>query len=134
MSSFRWFFILLLFLPTMASSSAKPTPFHIKVLSAESQNFQAPPLAPPNCNFEDLNAYCSSSRPETYVAKTMVVQDGNGKSLKIGCTVYNQWSHCAALPVNQTFEARLEKRGLEISYLDQDHKMRKQLYEILQEN
>ena len=75
MSSFRWFFILLLFLPTMASSSAKPTPFHIKVLSAESQNFQAPPLAPPNCNFEDLNAYCSSSRPETYVAKTMVVQD-----------------------------------------------------------
>ncbi|MGC2451134.1 MAG: hypothetical protein WA477_26050 [Candidatus Sulfotelmatobacter sp.] len=133
MSSFRWCFIMLLFLPAIASSSAKPAPFHIKVLSAESQSFQAPPLVPVNCNFEDLNAYCSSSKPETYVAKTMVIQDSNGKSLKVGCTVYNQWSHCAALPVNQTFEARMEKRGLEISYLDQDNKMRTQLYEILQE-
>jgi len=134
MSSFRWFFILLLFLPAMASSSAKVTPFRVKVLSAESQNFQAPPLAPPNCNFEDLNAYCYSSRPETYVAKIMVVQGSDGKSLKIGCIVYNRWSDCAALPVNQTFEARIAKRGLEIRDLDQDHKMRKQLYEILQEN
>jgi hypothetical protein len=134
MSSFRWFLILLVFLPTMASSSAKPTALRVKVLRAESQDFQAPPLAPPNCNFEDLNAYCYGSKPENYVARIMVVQDSNGKSLKIGCTVYNQWSHCAALPVNQTFEARLEKRGLEISYLDRDHKMRKQLYEILPEN
>jgi hypothetical protein len=61
----------------------------------------------------------------------MVVREPDGKSLQIACTAYNRWSHCTDLPVNSTFEAKMERHGLEIRYLDQSHKMRRQLYEIL---
>jgi len=64
----------------------------------------------------------------------MVVQEPNGKSLEIGCTVYNQWSHCTTLPVNQSFQAWMGKHDLKIRYLDQQGKWRTQVYEILKEN
>jgi hypothetical protein len=70
----------------------------------------------------------------TYIENTMVVQEPDGKTLKIACTVYNQWSHCTDLPANQTFQARRVKHGLEIRYLDQHHKWRKQVYEIVSDN
>jgi len=118
----------------LASAWAKDLPLHIEVLSAESHQFQAPPLLPPNCNWKDISAYCYDSSPETYVENTMVVQELSGKSLEIACTVDNPWSHCTSLPVNQTFQAKMGKHGLEIRYLDQHHKMRKQLYEIVEED
>jgi hypothetical protein len=68
------------------------------------------------------------------VENTMVVQEPDGKSLEIACTVYNRWSNCINLPVNQSFQARMGKHGLEIRYLDQHGKMRKQVYEILSQN
>ncbi len=134
MSRRRFFLVVILLLSAMASAWAKDLPLHIKVLSAESREFQGPPLAPPDCNWRDISAYCYSSSPETYVENTMVVQESNGKSLEIACTVYNQWSHCASLPVNQSFQARMEKHGLENRYLDQHGKIREQVYEILREN
>jgi hypothetical protein len=118
----------------LASAWAKDLPLQIKVLSAESHQFQAPPLDPPNCNWRDISAYCYSSSPETYVENTMVVQEPDGKSLEIACTVYNQWSHCATLPVNQRFQAWMGKHGLKIRYLDQHGRMREQVYEIVREN
>lgn len=134
MSSFRLFFAVTVVFSAIASASSKPLPFQVKVLSAESQSFKAPALDPPNCNFHDIDAYCSSSSPQTYVENTMVVQEPNGKSLEVACTVYNQWSRCTTLPVNQSFQATVEKHGLEIRYSDQNHKMRKELYKILREN
>jgi hypothetical protein len=125
-------FLLALMLFPSASAWAKHVPVQVKVLSAESHAFQGPPLAPPNCNWKDISAYCYGSSPEIYVENTMVVQETGGKSLKIACTVYNQWSHCTDLPLNQTFQATMRKDGLEIRYLDQHHKVRKQLYEILE--
>jgi hypothetical protein len=103
----------------------------MKVLSAESYEFQAPPLAPPDCNWRDISAYCYSSSPETFVENTMVVQEPDGKRLEIGCTVYNRWSQCRTLPLNQSFDARRKKRSLEIRYVGQHGKKRKQIYAIL---
>ena len=108
------------FLPCALSEDL---PLQIKVLSAESHQFQGPALAPANCDYHDISAYCSSSSPITYVENTMVVEEPNGKSLEIGCTVYNQWSHCTSLPVNQSFQAWLGKHGLKIRFLDQHGKM-----------
>ena len=88
-------------------------------------------LAPLNCNWLDYDANCLHSSPKTYVENTMVVLKSDGKSLEIACTVYNQWSHCTSLPVNQSFQAWLGKHGLEIRYLDQQGKVREQVYEIL---
>jgi hypothetical protein len=114
----------------VASPWAKDLPFQIKVLSGESRQFQGPPFPPTNCEWRDISAYCYNSSPETYVENTMVVQEPDGKSLEIACTVYNQWSSCTTLPVNQSFEASMGKRGLKIRFVDQRGKMREQLYEI----
>jgi hypothetical protein len=118
----------------MASALPKAVPFQVKVLSATSREFQGPPDAPRDCNWRDYSAYCLNSSPETYVENTMVVQKPDGESLTISCTVYNEWSHCTHLPVNQTFQARMVKHGLEIRYVDQHHKVRKQVYEIVGQN
>ncbi len=134
MSCRRIFLVIALLLGSVASVWSKAFPLHIKVLSGESYQFQGPPLDPPNCNWRDISAYCYGSRPETYVKNTMVVQERDSKSLEIACTVYNRWSHCANLPVNLSFQARMGKRGLEIRYPDQHGKMRTQLYEVLRRN
>ena len=134
MHSPRLFFVVTLLLAAMASAWSQDLPLQIKVLSGESRQFEGPLLDPPNCNWRDINAYCTNSSPITYVENTMVVQEPDGKSLEIACTVLNRWSNCTSLPVNQSFEARMGKHGLEIHYLDQHGKMRKQVYEILREN
>lgn len=129
----RCFVAILVFLPTMANSLPLPKaiPFEVRVLSATSRQFEGPPDAPRDCNWRDYSAYCLNSSPETYVENTMVVQKSDGESLTIACTVYNEWSHCTDLPVNQTFQARRVKHGLEIRYVDEHHKLRKQVYEIV---
>jgi hypothetical protein len=118
----------------MASALSKAMPFQVRVISATSRQFQGPPDAPRDCNWRDYSAYCLNSSPETYVENTMVVQKPDGESLTISCTVYNEWSHCTDLPVNQTFQARPVKHGLEIRYVDEHHKLRRQVYEIVGQN
>ncbi len=118
----------------LANAWSKELPFQIKVLSGTTHQFQGPALAPANCDYHDISAYCSNSSPITYVENTMVVQKPNGNSLEIACTVYNQWSHCTTLPVNQSFQAWMGKHGLEIRYSDQHGKIRKQVYDVLREN
>jgi len=135
MSYLRHLLVVTLSLAAMASAWSKDLPvIQIKVLSAESEQFQGPALAPANCDYHDISAYCFNSKPKTYVENTMVVEEPNGNSLEVACTVFNRWSHCRSLPVNQSFQARMGKRGLEIRYLDQHGKMRKQVYDIVSEN
>jgi hypothetical protein len=129
----RFFFVVTLLLAATGSAWSKNWPLHVKVLSAENHEFQGPPLVPRDCEWRDLSAYCYSSSPETYVEHTMVVQAPGGKSLEIACTVFNRWSRCTSLPVNQSFQARMTKHGLEIRYSDQHGKLCKQVYEILSE-
>jgi hypothetical protein len=129
----RLVFVVIFFLAAMNNAWPQNLPFQIKVLSAESRQFQAPPIDPPNCAWKDISAYCYNSSPETYVENAMVVQKSDGTSLEVACTVYNRWSHCASLHVDQRFQARIEKRGLEIRYKDQSGKVQKQFYEILRQ-
>jgi|HubBroStandDraft_4_1064222.scaffolds.fasta_scaffold04716_4 hypothetical protein len=134
MRSFGCFLAATVFLSAMASASSKPLPIEVKVLKAESYTFKAPPIIPHDCNQQDLDAYCYGSKRIDYVQNTMVVREPDGNSFQIACTVYNRWSHCTDLPVSSTFEAKMERHGLEIRYPGQNHKMRKQLYAILEEN
>jgi hypothetical protein len=134
MRSLGCFIAVTIFLSVMASASSTPQPIEVKVLKAESYTFKSPPIIPRDCNWQDLSAYCYGSKPVGYVENTMVVREPDGRSLQIACTAYNRWSHCTDLPVNSTFEAKMERHGLDIRYLDQNQKMRKQLYEILREN
>ncbi len=90
----------------------------ITVLSDQSQQFEAAPIDPPNCNWKDIDAYCYSSRPKTYIENRMIVEKSGGKSIEIGCTVYNRWSACTGLPVGESFRGRMTRHGLEIRYAD----------------
>jgi len=127
----RLLFAVTFYLAAITNAWPQNLPLQVKVLSAESRQFQAPPIDPPNCNWKDISAYCDSSSPQTYFENTMVVQEPDGESLEVACTVLNLWSPCAVLPVNQSFQAQREKHGLEIRYPDQHGKMHKQLYEIV---
>jgi hypothetical protein len=131
MSEFRFFIAAAVF--WAGAANASPKHVQVKVLSATSYQFQSPPFFPPNCNWRDISAYCTNSSPVTYVRNTMIVQEPNGRSLEIGCTVEDEWSHCAALRVDQTLQAKKTKNGLEIRYLDLFGKWRKAVYEILPE-
>src|SRR5277367_5016263 len=106
----------------LASAWSKDLPIQIKVLSGETRQFQGPPFPPIDCVWRDISAYCSNSSPEAFAEHTMVVQEPGGKSLEIACTVYNQWSRCTNLPVNQSFQAWMGKRSLKIRYSDQSGK------------
>lgn len=132
MTLFHCLAAALLLLPLAANS--EEASFSLRVLSAESREFQAPPVAPIDCNWRDYSAYCLNASPETYVENTMTVQATDGKTFQISCVAYNQWSNCTTLPIDNTFKAKPVKRGLEIRYVDTHNKLRKQLYTIVGEN
>lgn len=119
MSYLRFCFTLPFLLAATASAWSKSPPIQIKVHAAESSHFQAPPLTPPDRNWRDLSAYCYSSAPQTYIQHTMVIQEPKGKSLEIGCIAFNLWSRCTTLPVNQSFQAWVEKHSVKIAYVDE---------------
>ena len=130
MKAFRLLFVVLLCLPAAASNPRARFPLQLKVLTAASHRVEGPPLVPTDCGIRDYDGYCHGSAPVPYVENTMLVREADGTVLHVGCWVYNRWSHCADLPVNQTFEAKKEKHGLAIQYFDEHHKLRTQLYEV----
>ena len=111
--------------------AAPRVPIQIKILSNEQWLTTGAPSVEKNCNWRDISAYCTSSTPETYVEKSMAVQEMNGQSMRITCTVLNRWSNCANLPVGNTFEAWLKKGALVVRYTDSRGKQREQKYDVV---
>ncbi len=110
------------------SAGAKDYPLQVKVLSAESYEALGPSeRALEGCPWREIDAYCFGMSP--YTVNTMTVQENGGEQLSISCMDY-QWSNCAELPVNQTFPARQEKRGIDILFTDKNGGKRTQLYQI----
>lgn len=62
---------------------------------------------------------------------TMLVQDSDGKSFTIACTVDSIWSKCIALPVGAVFVAEKTKRGIIIHYPNTKGKEVKQAYAVV---
>jgi hypothetical protein len=105
----------------------------IKVLSADTEST---PLqddnngAPKDCGIMDYSAYCHHSRT-AIVRHTMMVQDSNGNTFTIGCTVDSIWSKCAPLPAGEVFSARRTKRGITVWYRNAKGKEVKQDYALV---
>jgi len=114
--------------------AAPRVPVQIKVLSNEQRLTIGAPSVEKNCTWRDLSAYCTSSTPETYVEKSMVVEERNGQSMRIRCTVLNRWSSCANLPVGKTFEAWSKKGALIVRYTDSRGKQHEQKYDVVDVN
>lgn len=105
----------------------------VKVISSTTESI---PLnsdnngVPKDCNLMDFSAYCHHSR-SAIVRYTMVVQDSDGKSVTVACTVDTIWSKCVALPSGLTFRAQWVKRGIAVWYPTVKGKEVKQLYTLV---
>lgn len=116
---------------TFANAASKNTPMRIKVLDSETRSVVLDDSGvPKNCDGLNYDAYCNSSRT-ALVTNTSLVQQENGISFRIACTIDTKWSKCIPLPKGETFDARKEKHGITVYYQDDDGKARKQLYALL---
>ena len=82
---------------------------------------------PKNCDGVNYDAYCNSSKTQQ-VTNALLVQIEGRLPLWVSCTLDTKWSRCAPLPKGETFNARQEKRGISIYFLDDKGKVRRQLY------
>jgi PEGA domain-containing protein len=85
---------------------------------------------PQNCEQLTFDAYCRSTTNVPMVS-TLLVQQDNQPPFHISCTIESRYSRCTPLPKGESFDARREKRGLAVYYVDDKGKERKQLYTLV---
>lgn len=88
---------------------------------------------PLNCEQLTFDAYCRSTTNVPLVS-TLLVQEGNKPPFRISCTIASRYSRCAPLPKGESFDARREKHGITVFYVDDKGKERKQLYTLVASN
>jgi len=85
---------------------------------------------PQNCDQLTFDAYCRSTT-NVPLLSTLLVQENNEPPFRITCTIESKYSKCIPLPKGETFDARREKHGLEIYFVDDKGRPRKQLYRLI---
>src|SRR5579862_628854 len=108
--------LLLVFLLVGVSAlnlASQYSPTRIKVLSADFHSLADANPVPKNCDLTNFDAYCNESKNSTG-ENVMRVQDSDGKSFVITCTVDSRWSKCAPLQVGESYEARRGKNGITV--------------------
>ncbi len=85
---------------------------------------------PLNCEQLTFDAYCRSTTNVPLVS-TLLVQKDNEPPFRISCTIESKFSRCVPLPKGESFDAKREKHGLAVYYVDDKGKERKQLYTLV---
>src|ERR1700678_3352380 len=88
---------------------------------------------PQNCEQLTFDAYCRSTTNVPLVS-TLLVQEDNEPPFRIRCTIESRYSRCIPLPKGEAFDARREKHGITVFYVDDKGKGRKQLYTLVAAN
>ncbi len=116
---------------TMFANAARNNTIRIKVLDSETRSLGTDDNngVPMNCDQLTFDAYCRSSRTAPLV-NTLLVQEGENPPFRISCTAESKFSKCTPLPRGETFDARKEKKGVTVYYLDDKGKVRSQLYTL----
>ena len=124
----------LVFVALFASAAVKNGAIRITVVDSETRSFSTDDNGVPrNCDQVNYDAYCHSGKTAE-VINTLLVQEGNSPAFRVSCTIDSKWSRCIPLPKGESFDARKEKRGLTIYYVDDQGNVRKQLYTYVTEN
>ena len=87
---------------------------------------------PNNCEQLTFDAYCRSSVNVPMVS-TLLVRVGDEPPFRISCKIDTRYSRCTPLPKGETFDAKKEKHGITVYYVDDKGKARKQLYSLVGE-
>jgi hypothetical protein len=112
---------------SFAYAASEGSALRIKVVSSESHPIiLSSDQAPQECDQINYSGYCHGSRTQT-TQNTMLIEDSDGQSYQVTCTVDTRWSKCEPLSVGANYDARMEKRGITIYFVN-DGKLRKQLY------
>jgi len=85
---------------------------------------------PLNCEQLTFDAYCRSTTNVPLVS-TLLVQEGDNPPFRISCTIESRNSRCTPLPKDATFDAKREKHGITVYYVDDKGKARSQLYKLV---
>jgi PEGA domain len=119
----------LLLAVVVASTASQKDTVRITVLDSVTQAATADNNngVPQNCEQLTFDAYCRSTTNVPLIS-TLLVQEGNEPPFRISCRIESRYSRCIPLPKGESFDARREKRGITVYYVDDKGKERKQLY------
>jgi len=123
-----------LLLVTMGANAASRSNIQIKVLGSETRAVANDDNngVPANCEQLTFDAYCRSTRA-TPLVNTLLVQEGDGVPFRISCRAESKYSKCVPLPKGESYEARKEKKGFTVYYVDDKGKLKSQLYMVVAE-
>jgi PEGA domain len=121
----------LLLAALLANASQKDT-LRITVLdsmtrASSADNNNGVPL---NCEQLTFDAYCRSTSNVPMIS-TLLVQEDNEPPFRISCTIESRYSRCIPLPKGESFDARRDKHGITVYYVDDKGKERRQLYALV---
>jgi hypothetical protein len=121
----------LLLVAVVASAASEKDTVRITVLDSVTRA-SAPDNngVPQNCEQLTFDAYCRSTSNVPLVS-TLLVQEDNEPPFRISCAIESRYSRCIPLPKGESFDAKREKRGLAVYYVDDKGKERKQLYTLV---
>src|SRR5208283_2789445 len=85
---------------------------------------------PLNCEQLTFDAYCRSTRGPQMMS-TLLVQEGDKPPFRVSCRIESRYSRCQPLPKGETFEAKRDKHGITVYYIDDKGKARSQLYTLV---
>lgn len=120
--------VLATLLVAVFANAAEKNIVRIKILDSKTNTSTTTDNGVPrNCDLSNYDAYCHGTR-EADVANILLVQEGDAPPYLVRCTNESKWSRCAAFPKGETLDARKEKHGITIYYLDEKGKLRKQSY------
>jgi len=118
----------LLLAAVLANAAAKNNVIRIRILDSETHSVVTDDSGvPKNCDPTNFDAYCHNSKT-SLVTNTLLVQEGGKPPFRVSCTIEAKFSRCVPLPKGESYDAKVEKRGLTIYYADDNGKPRKQFY------
>jgi hypothetical protein len=118
----------LLLMAMFANATSRNDTMRIRVLDSETRSVSFDNNGVPlNCDQLTFDAYCRSSRVPQMI-NTLLVQEGNDPPFRVSCTMESKLSRCAPLPTGASFDARREKKGITVYYVDDKGKARKHFY------
>jgi hypothetical protein len=123
--------VALLLAAMLASATSRKTTLELTVLDSQTRALSSDNNSVPlNCDQLTFDAYCrSTTNPQ--MMSTLLVQEGNNPPFRISCRIESRYSRCRPLPKGETFEARSDKHGITVYYIDDKGKARSQLYRLV---
>ena len=121
-----------LLLAVFANAASRSNIMQIKILDSVTRAVSGDNNGVPlNCDQLTFDAYCRSTSTVPLVS-TLLVQEGDAPPFRISCTMESRYSRCTPLPKGAIFDAKRDKHGITVYYVDDKGKERNQLYRLLQ--